>query len=126
MAIPAADDPLGFNEADTVRLSSFSVYAQTATHWTDWLRSVFGYRYDTQYGSDKGTNTGNASDHLLAPKGSLIFRPVEMTEVYLSAGRGFHSDDLRGVTAAQNAHVIGAPLIARQKARSAGSSVASC
>jgi len=120
MAIPAADDPLGFNEADTVRLSSFSVYAQTATHWTDWLRSVFGYRYDTQYGSDKGTNTGNASDHLLAPKGSLIFRPVEMTEVYLSAGRGFHSDDLRGVTAAQNAHVIGAPLIARQSGEEIG------
>jgi outer membrane receptor protein involved in Fe transport len=120
IVIPAADDPLNFSEADTVRLSSFSVYAQATTHWTDWFRSVLGYRYDAQYGSDQGTNSGTASDHLLAPKGSLIFRPVEMTELYISAGRGFHSDDLRGVTAAQDAHVAGAPLIARQSGEEIG------
>lgn len=118
--IPAAVDPLNFSEADRVRLSSFSVYAQSTTHWTNWFRSVLGYRYDTQYGSDKGTNSGTASDHLLAPKGSLIFRPVEATELYVSAGRGFHSDDLRGVTAAQDAHVAGAPLIARQSGEEIG------
>jgi outer membrane receptor protein involved in Fe transport len=120
IVLPAAADPLNFSEADTVRLSSFSAYAQTSTRWTDWFRSVLGYRYDTQYGSDKGTNSGTASDHLLAPKGSLIFRPVEMTELYLSAGRGFHSDDLRGVTAAQDARVAGAPLIARQSGEEVG------
>src|ERR1700722_19308585 len=120
MGLAEAVDPLGFSAANTVRLSSFSVYAQTATHWTDWFRSVFGYRYDTQYGSDKGTNAGTASDHLLAPKSSLIFRPAEMTELYVSAGRGFHSDDLRGVTAAQNAQVVGAPLIARQSGEEIG------
>jgi len=118
--IPAAVDPLNFSEADRVRLSSFSVYAQSTTHWTNWFRSVLGYRYDTQYGSDKGTNSGTASDHLLAPKGSLIFRPVEATELYVSAGRGFHSDDLRGVTAAQDAHVAGAPVIARQSGEEIG------
>jgi outer membrane receptor protein involved in Fe transport len=120
IVIPAADDPLNFREADTVRLSSFSAYADSATHWSDWFRSVLGYRYDTQYGSAKGTNAGTASDHLLAPKASLIFRPVEMTELYLSAGRGFHSDDLRGVTAAQNEHKVGAPLIARQSGEEIG------
>lgn len=120
IVIAAAADPLNFSEADTVRLSSFSAYAQTSTRWTDWFRSVLGYRYDSQYGSDRGTNSGTASDHLLAPKGSLIFRPVEMTELYLSAGRGFHSDDLRGVTAAQDAHVAGAPLIARQSGEEIG------
>ncbi len=118
--IPAVDDPLNFSESDTVRLSSFSMYAQTTTHWTDWFRSVLGYRYDTQYGSDKGTNAGTASGHLLAPKGSLIFRPLEMTEFYVSAGRGFHSDDLRGVTAAANEHVGGAPLLARQSGEEIG------
>ncbi len=118
--IPAVDDPLNFSESDTVRLSSFSVYAQTTTHWTDWFRSVLGYRYDTQYGSDKGTNAGTASGHLLAPKGSLIFRPMETTEFYVSAGRGFHSDDLRGVTAAANARVVGAPLLARQSGQEIG------
>jgi len=119
-ALTPAEVPLGFSEADTVRISSFSVYAQAATHWTDWLRSVVGYRYDTQYGSDNGTNAGAASDHLLAPKGGLIFRPAEMTEFYLSAGRGFHSDDLRGVTASQGAHVAGALLLARQSGEEIG------
>jgi outer membrane receptor protein involved in Fe transport len=120
VVIPAAQGPLNFSEQDTVRLSSQSAYLQASTHWTEWFRSVLGLRYDTQYGSDKGTNTGNSSDHLLAPKGSLIFRPVEMTEIYMSAGRGFHSDDLRGVTAAQNEHVAGAPLIARQSGEEIG------
>jgi outer membrane receptor protein involved in Fe transport len=120
VVIPAAHDPSNFSEQDTVRLSSESAYVQASTLWTDWFRSVAGYRYDTQYGSDKGTNAGTASDHLLAPKGSLIFRPIEMTELYLSAGRGFHSDDLRGVTAAQNEHVVGAPLIARQSGEEIG------
>jgi outer membrane receptor protein involved in Fe transport len=120
VAIPAADDPLNFSEADSVRLSSFSAYLESATRWTDWFRSVLGYRYDTQYGSDRGTNAGTASDHLLAPKGSLIFKPLGATELYVSAGRGFHSDDLRGVTAAQNAHEAGAPLIARQSGEEVG------
>ena len=120
IAIPAADDPLGFSESDSVRLSSFSVYAQSATQWNDWLRSIVGYRYDTQSASDKGTNAGTAGDHLLAPKGSLIFRPLEITELYLSAGRSFHSDDLRGVTAARNTRVDGAPLIARQSGEEIG------
>ncbi len=111
--IPAINDPLHFSEADSVRLTSVAASAQTATHWTDWFRTVIKYRYDTQYGSDVGTNARTASGHLLAPKGSLIFRPAEATEIYLGAGRGFHSDDLRGVTAAQNAAPAGAPLIAR-------------
>ena len=40
---------------------------------------------------------GNTSQALLQPKGSLIFGPWAKTELYLSAGRGFHSNDLRGV-----------------------------
>jgi outer membrane receptor protein involved in Fe transport len=120
IVIPATDHPLNFSEIDHVRLNSFSAYLQTTTHWTDWFRSVLGLRYDTQYGSDQGTNMGTASGHLFAPKGSLIFRPVEATEFYLSAGRGFHSDDLRGVTAAQNEHIAGAPLIARQSGQEIG------
>ena len=120
LALAAAEHPLGFSESDSVRLSSFSIYVQTATYWTNWFRSTFGYRYDTQYGSDRGTNAGTASDHLLAPKGSLIFKPLAMTEIYISAGRNFHSDDLRGVTAAQNAQVVGAPLMARQSGEEIG------
>ncbi len=120
VVIPAIDNPLNFSEADSVRLTSVAAFTQATTHWTEWFRIVLGYRYDTQYGSDVGTNAGTASGHLLAPKGSLIFRPAEATEIYFSAGRGFHSDDLRGVTAAQNAALSGAPLIARQSGEEIG------
>jgi outer membrane receptor protein involved in Fe transport len=34
---------------------------------------------------------------LFQPKGSIVFGPFYQTELYLSAGRGFHSDDVRGV-----------------------------
>ena len=118
--IPAADAPLDFNEADNVRLSNESAYLQTTTHWTSWMRTVLGLRYDTIYGADSGTNNGSASGHLLAPKGSLIIRPVASTELYFSAGRGFHSDDLRGVTSAAALGVPGAPLIARQSGEEIG------
>jgi outer membrane receptor protein involved in Fe transport len=50
----------------------------------------------------------------------LIFTPVDRTEIYLSAGRGFHSDDLRGVNQAAIAGVAGAPLIARQTGEEVG------
>jgi outer membrane receptor protein involved in Fe transport len=118
--IPVIDDPLNFTEADSVRLTSIAAFAQITTRWSDWFRSVLGYRYDIQYGSDEGTNSGTASGHLLAPKGSLVFRPAGSTEIYLSAGRGFHSDDLRGVTAAARSAVPGAPLIARQSGEEIG------
>ncbi len=120
VVIPLSGDSLNFDEADSVRLSSAAAYSQATTHWTTWFRSVIGLRYDTQYGSDTGTNQGTAGSHLLQPKGSLIFRPSESTEFYLSAGRGFHSDDLRGVTAAQRAGVSAAPLIARQSGEEIG------
>lgn len=120
LVISAALDSAGFREADRVRLNAVSGYAQTSTHWTDWFRSVLGARYDAIYGEDTGTNSGTASGHLLAPKGSLIFRPLPSTELYLSAGRGFHSDDLRGVTAAQTSGVAGAPLVSRQSGEEIG------
>jgi hypothetical protein len=48
--------------------------------------------------SDLPANTGTASASILSPKLSLIFGPWSGTEVYASAGRGFHSNDARGAT----------------------------
>ena len=120
VVMPASEDPLNFSESDRVRLYSLAAYVQTTTHWTDWLRTVFGLRYDHLYGEDTGTNTGTATGNIAQPKGALIFRPTESTEFYLSAGRGFHSDDLRGVTQAQASGTGGAPLIARQTGEEIG------
>ena len=118
--LPAASDPLNFSETDHVHLLDLSGYLQATARWTPWFRSIVGIRADYIHGIDSGTNSGRASDSLLQPKISLVFTPTESTEIYLSAGRGFHSDDLRGVTQAAATGQPGAPLIARQKGEEFG------
>jgi outer membrane receptor protein involved in Fe transport len=118
--LTAAENPLDFTETDHVHLMNLSGYAQATTHWTPWFRSVVGMREDYIHGIDSGTNTGTAGQSLFQPKVSLIFTPAETTELYLSWGRGFHSDDLRGVTQAAATGQSGAPLIARQKGEELG------
>jgi len=115
-----ADDPLGYSESDQIHLGSNAAYAQVMTHWNYWFRTVLGLREDYQHGSDSGTNYGTASSALFQPKGSLIFTPVDTTEFYVSAGRGFHSNDLRGVNQATIQGVPGAALIASETGEEIG------
>lgn len=119
-AIPPADEPLGFTENDRVRLESDAVYGQATTHWSDWFRTVLGLREDYQRGTDRGTNDGTASKALFEPKLNLILEASPTSEYYLSAGRGFHSDDLRGVNRARNTGTAGAPLLAEQTGEEVG------
>jgi outer membrane receptor protein involved in Fe transport len=118
--LPASAGPRDVFEQDRVHLSDVAVYAQATTHWRSGLRSVVGLREDGIQGSDRGTNAGRASASLFQPKASLIVTPSATTEFYLSAGRGFHSDDLRGVNQAAIAGAAGAPLIARQDGEEIG------
>lgn len=104
---------LSTTEDDRVGLFSVAGYAQDTTRWTDWLRTILGVREDYMTGTDAGTNVGNVSTTLFQPKGSLVLGPWFNTEFYVSAGRGFHSDDLRGVTQAAKLGLSGAPLIAK-------------
>jgi len=120
VTLPASADPRDVFEQDRVHLSDVAVYAQATTHWRSWLRSVVGLREDSIQGGDRGTNAGRASASLFQPKASLIVTPSATTEFYLSAGRGFHSDDLRGVNQAAIAGAAGAPLIARQDGEEIG------
>jgi outer membrane receptor protein involved in Fe transport len=120
------DPPSSFNK-DRVKLLAGAIYIQATTHWTESIRTVLGLRDDTQYGTDVDdyaalhetagyTNGGTKSQSLLQPKGSLIYAPLHDLELYLSAGEGFHSADLRGVN--QDISVdLGlprTPLLARQ------------
>jgi outer membrane receptor protein involved in Fe transport len=118
--LAAIADPLGFAENDHVHESSVGAYAQVTMHWTSWLRSVLGLREDYFHERDKGTNPGSIGQALLQPKGSLIFTPVDTTELYVSAGRGFHSDDARGVNQAVLTGQSGAPLIAKSTGEEIG------
>ncbi|MEA1674576.1 TonB-dependent receptor [Nitrospirillum sp. BR 11163] len=83
---------------DNVREAGGGAYLQAISHWTPWLRTVVGAREDYLTGTDHGTNAGVVAARLAQPKGSVIVTPWESTEVYVSAGRGFHSNDVRGTT----------------------------
>jgi outer membrane receptor protein involved in Fe transport len=107
-------------EDDHLHVNDFAAYAEATTHWTPWLRTVLGVREEDISGGDIGTNTGHASQSLFQPKGNIAVTPLDWLEVYVSAGQGFHSDDLRGVTQAASSGVAGAPLIAKQVGEEVG------
>ena len=86
--------------ADLVQVGDTGIYAENTTHWTHWLRTVLGVREEFYNATDRSEITGFkgiGAQALFQPKGSLILGPWAKTEFYVSAGRGFHSDDVRGV-----------------------------
>lgn len=97
VATPAVD---GACDADRVHLGDIGLYAQNTTRFTPWLRTVLGLREEYQTAFDHSFISGfqgNTDQALFQPKGSLILGPWWKTEAYVSAGRGFHSNDVRGV-----------------------------
>ena len=89
-----------FCNADHVHLLDLAGYLQNTTNWTDWLRTVLGVREEYYHATDHSevTGTGGRGDQwLFQPKANLVLGPFAKTELYLSWGRGFHSDDARGV-----------------------------
>ena len=92
---------IGVSRQDHLVESSAGLYAENATKWTPWLRSVAGLRVDGyrfKVNSDNQLNSGTATDSAVNPKLSLVFGPWAKTELYVNAGSGFHSNDARGTT----------------------------
>jgi outer membrane receptor protein involved in Fe transport len=132
------DDPPAFSNQDHVSLLSTAAYLQVTTRWMPWFRSVLGVRDDymrgidtdqlaalhesTINGNEPYSNSGTSGRNLVQPKGSLIITPTDVLELYVSAGRGFHSADLRGVnqTRSLDLKLPGSPLIAPQNGEEAG------
>lgn len=84
--------------ADEVTEWNLSTYAQTTLRFGDLVRAQLGGRLDHFAADDRnlvGGLSGRQDATLTQPKASLIFGPWKRTEVYLSAGRGFHSNDVR-------------------------------
>jgi hypothetical protein len=93
--------PLTTVRDDKVGETSVGIYGENTTRWTNWFRTVLGVRGDyftARVNSDTPQNSGDASQFMASPKGSLIFGPFYKTELFLSAGYGFHSNDARGAT----------------------------
>jgi len=87
---------------DLVSETATGVYVKNTTIWTPWLRSLVGLRGD-RVDMDVNAqltpqNSGTAYGQKLSPKLSLVFGPWAKTEYFINAGKGFHSNDARGVT----------------------------
>jgi len=88
---------------DDVWQLSIAPHFESRIQWLEKLRSVAGVRLDYFHFDVDAIGQPGASgreDALRAsPKASVIAGPWWETEVYLSGGMGFHSNDARGVTA---------------------------
>lgn len=90
---------------DKVSQDLFSVYGQQLVNFSDRWRGYVGVRgdvlrYDVQgreavYGAG---NSGRGRDSLASPKLGMAYTLTPAQELYLNAGVGFHSNDVRGAT----------------------------
>jgi outer membrane receptor protein involved in Fe transport len=86
--------------ADRAKLNDLGLFAEATVRWTEWLRMTVGLREEVYSARDRSFTTafsGSTTQTLLQPKGNIAVGPFWQTEVYVSAGRGFHSEDVRGV-----------------------------
>ncbi|MBA4110281.1 MAG: TonB-dependent receptor [Leptothrix sp. (in: Bacteria)] len=119
-------DPLGLYAAkdgqrlstndrqSTVRQTSVGLFAENATRWTPWFKSVAGVRADQLHVDVSQTtniSAGKKTTSIATPKLSLVFGPWDKTEYFVNHGQGFHSNDARGVVSA----VDPAPALVRSK-----------
>ncbi|WP_022678535.1 TonB-dependent receptor [Novosphingobium sp. B-7] len=89
---------LSTDRDDQVEEASLGVYVEHKAQWLSWLRTVLGLRVDRFHVADHDlvrAERGHEHAALWQPKGSVILGPWARTEFYVSAGRGFHSNDGR-------------------------------
>ncbi len=88
---------------DQVRQTQLGVFAQTSVELTPQLRTVLGLRADRLqarvHALTLPENGGSASDTQVSPKLTVVWSVTPKTEAFFNIGRGFHSNDARGMTA---------------------------
>jgi hypothetical protein len=102
--------------ADRVKEWNVSGFGEATVHVSDRFRAVGGLRVDHFDADDVnlvGGLSGKQAKTLVQPKGSLIFGPWNRTELYLSAGRGFHSNDTRAGTLADVGGIARPPFLVK-------------
>jgi hypothetical protein len=90
---------------DHVSETAFGAWVQNTTAWLPWLRTLLGLRADRVFMDVAALQTpadgGHAAGAKASPKISLVLGPWAKTEFFANAGRGFHSNDARGVVATE-------------------------
>jgi len=84
---------------DEVGVLAGGFYSELNSPWTSTFRTVVGVRLDHQrfdVENRNGLASGSESGSIVSPKLSLAWTPRQDTELYLSGGTGFHSNDARG------------------------------
>ncbi len=111
--------------ADQVDEGSVGAYVENTIYWTPWFRSILGAREDHFDVADRnlsGGLTGHEQASLFQPKASLVLGPFFRTEVYLSGGTGFHSNEGRAGVAEADAGttLVRPPLLVEAEGYEAG------
>lgn len=90
--------------------TSIALYAKEELRFSRWARLITGLRADffvfdvTDRREDRSATaasgdatSGVRSDLLLSPKATLVVSPHRLLDLFFNLGRGFHSNDARGV-----------------------------
>ncbi len=91
--------------ADDVREWGTGLFVESESHWRPWFRTVLGARADGYLfivKGDRAENAGRRTAGIVSPKASFIVTPTATSEIYVSGGYGFHSNDARGTTITVN------------------------
>lgn len=86
---------------DAVAQTALGIHVSQSLDLAPRVRAIGGLRWqraDFDVTSSLAANGGEADDSLLLPKLSFVFGPWSQTELFVNAGRGFHSNDGRGTT----------------------------
>ena len=92
----------GTTRRDDIWELSLAPYFENRIQWLEKLRSIVGVRLDYFHfdvNADDPGGSGVDDAVKASPKASLILGPWWDSELYLSGGMGYHSNDARGVTA---------------------------
>ena len=114
---------------DKVQEGSAALYAEGTLHWTDWLRTTFGWRGDAYAINVDSIFDSNNSGHKWAaigsPKATMVLGPFYKTELFVGWGMGMHSNDARGVTITESptdpdTKLASSPLLVRTRGAEVG------
>lgn len=86
---------------DHVRELTAGAWADADVEWTSWLRTVAGVRadaFDFDVLDQLNVTRANVAAALVSPKASAVVSPAGWLDLYVNFGRGFHSNDARGIS----------------------------
>jgi hypothetical protein len=103
---------LSATSLDSVTESSLGVFLEEDAHVAPWMRFVAGARadrVDVNVVDHLASATGAAGKTQLSPKWMAILTPAPALDFYADWGRGFHTNDARGVVQPTGAATLVVP-----------------